>query len=134
MSKRSFTLADLVPDPITIRIGDKSYRGRNADEMSVVDAVKIGWMQDELNQVQEQLNDTEAIAAMSKEDQIALAESAASLLDQMLKLIIPDITDEDLTFAPFVRKLGLAQQWQIWQQEAQQGKSKVVRAGRAKHR
>lgn len=134
MSKRSFTLAALVPDPITINFEEKTYRGRNADELSTVDAIKLGWMQDELNELQAQLGNPEAIAAMTKEEQIGLAQSVESLADQMIQIIVPDITDEEVKRASFVLKVGLLREWQIWQQEAQVGKPKAVRAGRVKPR
>lgn len=133
-SKRTFTLADLVPDPITIHIGTETYRGRNADELGVVDSIRMGWMQDELRVLQEQLNDTEAIAAMSEDEQVALAQSAENLTDQMIKMIVPDVSDDQLKISPFARKVGLLQQWTIWQQESQAGKPKTVRAGRVKPR
>lgn len=131
MSNREFTLAALVPDPITIRIGDVVLAAKSIDQLSPVEVVEFEWLHTDFTSIQAQIADPAMQEQDGDDDETrehkrnqrrAIVQKTVARIDQMLRVLIPDITDTQLRDeVTFARKIGFIQWWQEQAQETQSG-------------
>lgn len=128
---REFTLAALVPDPITVRVGEETYPARTADVFGVEEIVRMDWLKRELESLQAEMADHARVEAMSKDEQLALAGSITNIVNDIVQLIIPTLPTDRLPLIPFARKLGLFQFWTTEMEKAHAGEGRPGRGKKA---